>query len=150
MCGICGYIGIDEDGLLESMTDALLHRGPDNAGYFRENGVGLGHRRLSIIDLHSGHQPISNEDETIWVVLNGEIYNYVELRKPACLPSLIRVPCRPPCRPPSREGLEPRSAPSKISWTGFPACENCLLILVQSSKLIKYKSPSVPPLKRGI
>jgi len=90
MCGICGKItrggqGIDED-LLRRMTSALSHRGPDNAGiYCRRNGrinVGLGHRRLSIIDLsESGRQPMANEDKTIWLVFNGEIYNFQSLRQ---------------------------------------------------------------------
>jgi asparagine synthase (glutamine-hydrolysing) len=81
MCGICGYIGIDEDGLLEQMTDALLHRGPDNAGYFREGGVGLGHRRLSIIDIAGGDQPIFNEDQSLLIIYNGEIFNFQPLRQ---------------------------------------------------------------------
>jgi asparagine synthase (glutamine-hydrolysing) len=81
MCGICGYIGIDEDGLLEQMTDALLHRGPDNAGYFREGGVGLGHRRLSIIDIAGGDQPIFNEDQSLLIIYNGEIFNFQLLRQ---------------------------------------------------------------------
>jgi len=81
MCGICGYIGIDEDGLLEQMTDALLHRGPDNAGYFRENGVGLGHRRLSIIDIAGGDQPIYNADRSLLIIYNGEIFNFQPLRQ---------------------------------------------------------------------
>ena len=90
MCGICGKItrngqGIDED-LLHKMTSVLSHRGPDNAGiYCRRNGrinVGLGHRRLSIIDLsESGRQPMANEDKTIWLVFNGEIYNFQSLRQ---------------------------------------------------------------------
>ena len=62
------------------MTRALLHRGPDEEGYHIEPGVGLGHRRLSIIDLSTGQQPLCNEDGTIWVSFNGEIFNYVELR----------------------------------------------------------------------
>lgn len=81
MCGICGYIGIDEEGLLERMTDALLHRGPDNAGYYREAGVGLGHRRLSIIDIAGGDQPIYNENESLLIIYNGEIFNFQALRK---------------------------------------------------------------------
>ncbi|HHT9118281.1 MAG TPA: asparagine synthase (glutamine-hydrolyzing) [Candidatus Hypogeohydataceae bacterium YC38] len=85
MCGICGVIGFDEKrpverGLLEEMCQALYHRGPDEGGTFIEGNVGLGMRRLSIIDLETGHQPIHNEDKTVWVVHNGEIYNYKELR----------------------------------------------------------------------
>ncbi|MCA9971708.1 MAG: asparagine synthase (glutamine-hydrolyzing) [Anaerolineales bacterium] len=79
MCGICGYIGIHEDGLLQRMTDALAHRGPDSAGYFCEGDVGLGHRRLSIIDLAGGDQPIYNEDESLLIIFNGEIFNYQAL-----------------------------------------------------------------------
>jgi len=62
------------------MCDSIVHRGPDDEGIFIEGNFGMGMRRLSIIDLDTGHQPISNEDESLWVVLNGEIYNYVELR----------------------------------------------------------------------
>jgi asparagine synthase (glutamine-hydrolysing) len=85
MCGFAGYVDmrkerkIDED-LLAKMTDKLVHRGPDSAGYFVEEGIGLGFRRLSIIDLESGDQPIFNEDKSVVVVCNGEIYNYLELR----------------------------------------------------------------------
>ena len=85
MCGIVGLFDmrgrrpIDRD-LLERMTDALQHRGPDDAGYLVAPGIGLGHRRLSIIDLSPlGHQPLFNEDGTICVTYNGEIYNYREL-----------------------------------------------------------------------
>src|SRR5262249_32473442 len=81
MCGICGYVGIREDGLLEAMTDALIHRGPDSAGYFRRDDVGLGHRRLSIIDVAGGHQPLENEDGSLVLICNGEIYNYQPLRE---------------------------------------------------------------------
>jgi asparagine synthase (glutamine-hydrolysing) len=83
MCGICGFFGEDSaisDVTLERMNNELIRRGPDGGGTFREPGVGLAMRRLSIIDLHGGHQPIHNEDATIWVVFNGEIYNYRELR----------------------------------------------------------------------
>ena len=67
-------------GLVRSMADAIQHRGPDDQGYHFSGPVGLGFRRLSIIDLSTGHQPISNEDGSVWVVFNGEIYNYRELR----------------------------------------------------------------------
>src|SRR5580700_10896098 len=111
MCGIAGAawaggaIPLDS-AVLERMTTALAHRGPDDAGYYhsslapnlgsrdasgstsseggrvQQNGPGaaLGNRRLSIIDLAGGHQPISNEDNTIWITFNGEIYNYRELQ----------------------------------------------------------------------
>jgi len=84
MCGICGIVRFDPSnpvspGLLEAMTERIAHRGPDDSGYFCEGSVGLGHRRLSIIDLSGGRQPIFNEDETVVVVFNGEIYNYEEL-----------------------------------------------------------------------
>src|SRR5438309_1871702 len=84
MCGIVGYVtskeGNDPSWLLRPMADAMRHRGPDDEGYFQEAGVGLAVRRLSIVDLVCGRQPISNEDGTIHVVFNGEIYNYIELR----------------------------------------------------------------------
>jgi asparagine synthase (glutamine-hydrolysing) len=85
MCGIAGIY--DRTGrpidweLLQRMTSALHHRGPDGQGYFVEGAIGLGHRRLSIIDVEGGAQPISNEDGTLQVICNGEIYNYLELRK---------------------------------------------------------------------
>ena len=66
-------------GILVAMNDAVAHRGPDDDGFHFEAGVGLGHRRLSIIDLSTGHQPLYNEDHTVAVVFNGEIYNYQEL-----------------------------------------------------------------------
>ncbi len=85
MCGICGKLNFDlrepvDPGLINRMTDTLLHRGPDGGGRFVAGPVGLGHRRLSIIDLNTGAQPMSNEDDSVWVVFNGEIYNFLELR----------------------------------------------------------------------
>ena len=84
MCGIAGYVsaedGADHGPLLRQLAGALEHRGPDDEGYFEGLGVGLAIRRLSIVDLPSGHQPISNEDDSVHVVFNGEIYNYIELR----------------------------------------------------------------------
>ena len=82
MCGICGRISprrVTRDEVL-AMTDILRHRGPDDQGLYIDGMVGLGHRRLSIIDLGGGHQPLSNEDGSLWIVFNGEIYNYRELR----------------------------------------------------------------------
>src|SRR4051812_34772699 len=85
MCGIAGRFNFDPlrpvaRGVLEAMTDALAHRGPDAAGYHVAPGIGLGHRRLSIIDLSSGDQPIANETGTVWTIFNGEIYNFGEVR----------------------------------------------------------------------
>src|SRR5437588_1302818 len=84
MCGITGkfsYGGAPIDPeLLTAMTDAVTHRGPDAAGYYLGDGIGLGHRRLSIIDLATGDQPLTNEDGTIWIVYNGEIYNFADIR----------------------------------------------------------------------
>jgi asparagine synthase (glutamine-hydrolysing) len=85
MCGICGKFDFSPNGqvnesLLDAMLMAIRHRGPDDRGTYASHQIGLGHARLSIIDLNSGHQPISNEDGTVWIVFNGEIYNYRELR----------------------------------------------------------------------
>ncbi len=85
MCGICGVVricppGRVDDDLLTRMRDTLIHRGPDDEGLFISENVGLGHRRLSIVDLSGGHQPMTNADETIWITYNGELYNFRELR----------------------------------------------------------------------
>src|SRR5436309_10660920 len=84
MCGLTGWAsarGVDE-AILRRMTDTLAHRGPDARGVrvSADRTVGLGHRRLSIIDLATGQQPMGNEDGTVWVILNGEIYNFPALR----------------------------------------------------------------------
>ncbi|SPD72968.1 Asparagine synthetase [uncultured Desulfobacterium sp.] len=84
MCGICGIVNIKhsappETDTLNRMIGRLRHRGPDSSGYYRDSLVALGHARLSIIDLESGAQPLSNEDGSIWITFNGEIFNYVEL-----------------------------------------------------------------------
>ena len=85
MCGIAGIINFnrseDQTDLLHRMVGFLHHRGPDAAGFYINGPVGLGHARLSIIDLSSGDQPICNEDQSIWIVYNGEVFNYPELRK---------------------------------------------------------------------
>jgi asparagine synthase (glutamine-hydrolysing) len=83
MCGICGVVSLGSGqppvsrSVLEGMNQTLTHRGPDDAGYFIDprHSAGLAMRRLSIIDLATGHQPITNEDGTVWIVFNGEIYN---------------------------------------------------------------------------
>jgi len=84
VCGITGIVRSDgarvDRELLERMNDAIRHRGPDDDGFYFGDGVGLGMRRLSIIDLAHGQQPIHNQDQTAWIVFNGEIYNYRELR----------------------------------------------------------------------
>jgi len=82
MCGIAGIIGLNKDyqvdpAKLDYMTDVLSHRGPDDRGTNILGNIGLGHRRLSILDLSAaGHQPMANEDKSIWIIFNGEIYNY--------------------------------------------------------------------------
>ena len=85
MCGISGKFNFDpanpiDRDRLTAMTSAVAHRGPDSDGFHVGRGIGLGHRRLSIIDLSTGDQPLANEDRTIWVVFNGEIYNFAEVR----------------------------------------------------------------------
>lgn len=85
MCGICGKLIFDREGrvspaLIKGMADTMEHRGPDDDGYHISGQIGLGFRRLSIIDLSGGHQPLCNENGTCWIVFNGEIYNYRELR----------------------------------------------------------------------
>jgi asparagine synthase (glutamine-hydrolysing) len=86
VCGIAGFVNRDPErpadgALLRQMTRSLVHRGPDEEGYLTDGPVGLGMRRLRIIDLAGGRQPIANEDGTVWVVFNGEIYNFHELRQ---------------------------------------------------------------------
>ena len=86
MCGICGVVDFDpkrqiRKELILPMVHALRHRGPDDEGFFCDENVAFGHRRLSIIDLEGGHQPIFNEDKSVCAIVNGEIYNYLELRK---------------------------------------------------------------------
>lgn len=81
MCGICGFANTDpseqiDEQVLREMCQVIAHRGPDDEGFYSAEQIGLGMRRLSIIDLVTGHQPVSNEDGTIWLVFNGEIYNY--------------------------------------------------------------------------
>jgi len=81
MCGINGFTWEDKD-LIRQMNKVIRHRGPDDSGFFLDRNISLGHQRLSIIDLSAaGKQPMHNEDETVWVTFNGELYNYKELRK---------------------------------------------------------------------
>src|SRR5919201_4570991 len=90
MCGIAGFVEsptssspLDREAqqlLIQRMCDVIRHRGPDDQGVFLADGIALGMRRLSIIDLSTGHQPIHNEDRSIWIVFNGEIYNFMDLR----------------------------------------------------------------------
>lgn len=86
MCGIAGILYLNgqhtvESSLLRSMTEAIVHRGPDDEGFFMDGPVGLGVRRLSIVDVAGGHQPLSNEDGTVWIAYNGEAYNHAEVRQ---------------------------------------------------------------------
>src|SRR4029077_4680288 len=85
MCGICGQFNFQrhepaERETIVRMAGSIAHRGPDDQGFFIAGPVGLGFRRLSIIDLAGGHQPMSDAEESVWVIFNGEIYNYKELR----------------------------------------------------------------------
>jgi len=86
MCGICGQFYFKESQpvsiqTLKRMTDSIAHRGPDDEGYHISGSIGLGFRRLSIIDLNGGHQPMSDREKSVWVIFNGEIYNFQELKK---------------------------------------------------------------------
>src|SRR5215213_5835302 len=87
MCGICGVALADRAAslapdVIDRMTRSIEHRGPDDVGVYRSGSVVLGHRRLSIVDLGGGHQPMANEDETVWIAYNGEVYNHNEYRQP--------------------------------------------------------------------
>lgn len=86
MCGICGIYYFDETksvspSVLKRMIETLYPRGPDSSGFYINKNVGLGVQRLRVIDVETGDQPIHNEDETVWIVLNGEIYNFPDLKK---------------------------------------------------------------------
>src|SRR5713226_1728944 len=87
MCGICGIAiprhieAAADESVLIRMRDTMQHRGPDGAGIYSTGSVLMGHRRLAIVDLQSGSQPMSNEDESIWITYNGEIYNHGSLRR---------------------------------------------------------------------
>src|SRR6201996_2363588 len=85
MCGVAGFVRNDgqaaDRGVLERMTATVHHRGPDGEGFHVDGPAALGHRRLSIIDVAGGAQPLSNEDGTVWVTYNGELYNELELRR---------------------------------------------------------------------
>jgi len=86
MCGIAGILELRKEAqvnpsVLRRMCDVMVHRGPDDEGFYVQGRIGLGMRRLSIVDLARGHQPISNEDDSIWIVFNGEIYNHATLRE---------------------------------------------------------------------
>ena len=82
MCGIAGWCyGSKNSWQLKNMLNAIRHRGPESFGTYESDSVSLGHARLAIIDVTGGHQPIPNEDETVWIICNGEVYNYRQLRQ---------------------------------------------------------------------
>src|SRR5450759_152195 len=85
MCGIAGYVtttpGAGSEMVLRRMTDRIRHRGPDDAGFYVDDFASLGHRRLSIVDVAGGHQPMPNESGSIWITYNGEIFNHAEVRE---------------------------------------------------------------------
>src|SRR3954468_24039418 len=87
MCGICGVVQLRgeprpvvEPDVLDRMTDAMTHRGPNDRGTYVADGVALGVRRLSIVDVEGGHQPFTNESASVWAVQNGELFNHAEIR----------------------------------------------------------------------
>jgi asparagine synthase (glutamine-hydrolysing) len=90
MCGIAGFVTVapasGSEGILRRMTDAIAHRGPDDYGYHVDHWAALGHRRLSIIDVAGGHQPMTNETRSLWIVYNGEVFNHAAIR-----PALVRA-----------------------------------------------------------
>ena len=83
MCGIVGFASNEENKgiIIKKMTDRIIHRGPDQEGYYIDEKIALGHRRLSIIDLENGTQPMYSQNKNLVVIFNGEIYNYIELRE---------------------------------------------------------------------
>src|SRR3954454_1129272 len=86
MCGICGIFetggeSIVQRSTLQAMADTIRHRGPDDEGFYISGGIGLAFRRLAIIDVAGGHQPLANEDESVWIAFNGEVYNFEELNR---------------------------------------------------------------------
>ena len=85
MCGFAGIASASvnekvDKRIVHKMSELLYHRGPDDSGFYFDSGIGIGHRRLSIIDVSGGNQPLSNEDRSVWVSFNGEIYNFQELK----------------------------------------------------------------------
>ena len=96
MCGICGILSLNnkyriEKEILLRMNSTLIHRGPDDQGYYVKENVGLAMRRLSVIDLSTGRQPIHNEDHSIWVVFNGEIFNNAGLKTISITPRIKKL-----------------------------------------------------------
>jgi len=86
MCGICGQYNFKNNApvipeVIKIMTRTMIHRGPDDEGFYFSGSLGFGFRRLSIIDIAGGHQPMSDKQESVWVVFNGEIYNFPELKR---------------------------------------------------------------------
>src|SRR5215471_18845908 len=84
MCGITGFVSLTPSAspasVIERMTDPIRHRGPDDSGIFRDPHASLGFRRLAIIDVAGGHQPMTNEDQSTWIIFNGEIFNHASIR----------------------------------------------------------------------
>ena len=123
MCGICGIVGERSQpawpAALERMTDVIRHRGPDDQGHHLEPGVALGHRRLSIIDLSpAGHQPMTNEDGTLWLTYNGEIYNHRESAREL----VARGPSLPQPTPTARRSSTPTRSGATVASSASAAC----------------------------
>ena len=81
MCGFCGYINKKEKDNIKKMNDMIAHRGPDDESYYKDDFIAMGFRRLSIIDLKGGRQPMSNEDDSLYITFNGEIYNFQTIKE---------------------------------------------------------------------
>ena len=135
MCGITGIFDLRERrpinrALLEAMNQTQFHRGPDEGGVHLEPGVGLAHRRLSIIDLSSGQQPLFNEDESVVVTYNGEIYNFPELTRELEQAGTASAPTATPrsSSMPGRSGARPASSAFAVcspSASGIATARPC-------------------------
>ena len=120
MCGIAGIVAAeplsaDDRQRLPRMRDVIAHRGPDDAGLYVDERAALGHRRLSIVDLAAGHQPLANEDGSVWIVFNGEIYNHADVRPRARErrpPSTAPAPTPKPSSTPTSSGATAASSTS--------------------------------------
>src|ERR1035437_4278787 len=127
MCGIAGFVTVQPSGspsIVERMTDTIRHRGPDDSGYYRDPWASLGFRRLAIIDVAGGHQPMANEDASLFIVFNGEIFNHASLR-PALEQAGHRYTSRSDTHQPppttTRTTLPMSAPPAWVFFSFFPS-----------------------------